>query len=327
MVQMLTGFQVAQALYVAARLDVATALLDGPRSISELAARVGAEALALGRLLRSLASMGVFAQTQSGEYELTPLAATLAVGTPGSMRDLALTWMETHYLPFGDLLTTVRTGECAATRYHGQPFFEWLSHDPEQVALFTGAMANLTDGIRALSVADYDLPPGDLIADIGGADGSLLAILLARPSAQNRRGIVFDLPHVVTAAKRLLAERALSERVEVVAGDFFEAVPSADVYVVSMILHDWDDERCRQLLRRMSEAARPGARLVALEFVVPSGNQPHLSKVIDLTMLGMLTGRERTEDEFACLFESAGFGLDHVLQSQSPLAVIEATLR
>ena len=323
MVQLLTGFQVAQALYVAAKLNVATELLGGPRSIDDLASATGSHPPSLARLLRTLASLGVFAETNSGEFELTPLAATLAAGTPGSMRDLALTWMETHYAPFGDLLTTVRSGENAATRHYGQPFFQWLSTNPQQAATFTGAMANLTDGIKVGTVSNYQLPPGDVVADIGGADGSVLSLLLAGDSS--RRGIVFDLPHVVGAAHAILAQSGMSERVSVVSGDFFETVPAADVYVVSMVLHDWDDADCRRILGRMAEAARPGARLAAVEFVVPPGNTPHMSKVIDLTMLGMLTGRERSEQEFRELFASVGFRLDRVVETPTPLSVIEAT--
>jgi len=195
----------------------------------------------------------------------------------------------------------------------------------EQVARFTGAVANLTDGIKAGAVANYQLPVGDVVADIGGADGTLLAMLMAGDSAESLRCVVFDLPHVVAADRSHLAERGLSDRVSVVAGDFFESVPPAAVYVVSMILHDWDDKHSRRILGRMADAAKPGARLTAVEFVVTPGNVPHMSKVIDLTMLGMLTGRERTEDEFRELFASAGFRMDRVLATPTPLSIIAAT--
>jgi hypothetical protein len=326
MVQLLTGFQVAQGLYVAAKLDLAGELLQGPKSIDDLARITATHAPSLARLMRTLASVGVFAETPSGTYELTPLAATLADGTPGSVRDLALTWMETHYAPFGDLLTTVQTGEAAATRYYQQPFFQWLSGHPDQVNRFTGAMANLTEGIKVGAMANYQLPAGDVVADIGGADGSVLASLLERDSDTSRHGIVFDLPHVVGAAHANLAQRGLADRVQVMSGDFFEAVPAADVYVVSMILHDWDDAHCRRILESMRAAARPGARLSAMEFVVPPGNAPHMSKIIDLTMLGMLTGRERSEEEFRSLFASAGFRLDRVVHTPTPMSIIEATV-
>jgi hypothetical protein len=323
MVRLLAGFQLSQALYTVAKLDVATRLVEEPRPVAELARAVGAAPEPLGRLLRTLAGLGLFTETAPGTYGVTPLGATLAAGTPGSMRDLALTWMETHYLPFAGLLDTVRTGECAATAYYGRPFFEWLAGDPEQVARFTGAMANLTDGVKAASLTGYRLPAGDVVVDVGGSDGSLLATLLA--DDPDRRGVVFDLPHVAPAAAKLLAERGLSERVDVVGGDFFDAVPPGDVHLVSMILHDWDDDACVRLLRNMSAAGGRGSRLVALELVVPPGDAPHMSKMIDLTMLGMLTGKERTADEFDALLRAGGFRLDRIVETPGAMSVLEGT--
>jgi hypothetical protein len=326
MVQLLAGFQLSQALYAVAKLDVATVLERGPKSVKTLADEVGAAAEPLARLLRTLASVGLFVETQPGTYATTPLGATLAADAPGSMRDLALMWMETHYAPFGGLVDTIRTGACAATSYYGQPFFEWLACEPEQVARFTGAMANLTDGIKAAALAGYRLPPGGVVVDVGGADGTLLTTVLAADPDPTRRGVVFDLPHVCAAAAKRVAERGLADRVEAVGGDFFAAVPTGDVYLVSMILHDWDDASCHRLLRTIARSGRAGARLCAVEFVVPPGDVPHMSKMIDLTMLGMLTGKERTAEEFEALLAGAGFRLDRIVDAGSPMSVLEATL-
>src|SRR4051794_32603514 len=232
MVQMLAGFQVSQALYVIAKLDVAGRLVAGPRGVADLALAVDADEAALRRLLRSLAGFGLFSETEPDTYALTPLGATLAADTPGSMRDLALTWMETHYGAFGRLLDGVRSGEPAATLHYEMPFFAWLGGQPEQAQRFTGAMGNLTEGIKAHALAGYQLPPGELVADLGGADGSVLTRLL-----EDRRGIVFDLPHVIEASGERIARLGLTAE----AGDFFERVPAADVYLLSMVLHDWDD--------------------------------------------------------------------------------------
>src|SRR4051795_4597406 len=327
MVQLLAGFQVSQALYCVAELGVSTQLLEGPRTVEELAAAVGASPPALRRLLRDLAGLGLFTASGPDSWAGTPLGETLAEGRHGSVRDLALTWMQTHYAPFGRLLDTVRGGVPAATLHYGRPYFAWLSDDPAQVQRFTGAMADLTAGIKAGAVAGYAVPGGRTIADIGGADGALLHAVLAGDPDPERRGIVFDLPHVVPAAQARLAGSGLAERVEVVAGDFFERVPAADAYLLSMILHDWDDESCGVLLRRIAEAAAPGARLVSLELVVPPGDAPHLATMIDLTMLGMLTGRERTADELAGLLDGAGFTLDRIVATPTPMSVVEATLR
>jgi hypothetical protein len=275
--------------------------------------------------VRTLAAIGVFDDRGDGTYALTPLGATLARGVPGSVRDLALTWMETHYAPFSRLLDGVRQGQPAATLHYGRPFFDWLGSSPEQVERFTGAMAGLTDGIKAQALSGYALPSGDLVADVGGADGTVLTTLLAADGDPARKGVILDLPHVVPAARRRLEQLGLADRVSVVAGDFFQTVPPADVYLLSMVLHDWDDDAAGGLLRTIAAAARPGARLVALELVVPPGNAPHMSKMIDLTMLGMLTGRERTGGEHAELLAGAGFSCDRVLPTPGPFSIIEAT--
>src|SRR4051794_5694176 len=327
MVELLAGFQVSQALYCVAELGLSTRLLEGPRTVEDLARAVDADPAALRRLLRDLAGQGLFTAAGPDTWALTPLRATLAEGTPGSVRDLALTWMQTHYTPFGRLLDPVRSGVPAATLHYGRPFFAWLSADPARVQRFTGAMADLTAGIKAGAVAGYTVPGGRTIADIGGADGALLHAVLAGDPDPERRGIVLDLPHVVPAARDRLAGSGLADRVQVVAGDFFERAPAADTYLLSMILHDWDDEACGVLLRRIAEAASPGARLVSLELVVPPGDAPHLATMIDLTMLGMLTGRERTADELAALLDGAGFTLDRIVPTRTPMAVVEATLR
>ena len=324
MLQLLGGFQVSQALFAAAKLDLATLLEAGPRSVDDLASASGAQAEPLRRLLRSLASLGVFTTVEPGSFALTPLGSTLASGTPGSMRDVALMYMETHYGPFGNLLDTLTTGKPAAETYFGARGFEWFDDHPEEQAHFTAAMRNLTEGLTIGALSAYKLPAGDVVADIGGADGALLSILLARDPT--RRGILFDRPQVVPAASRLLAERGLADRIDVVAGDFFEAVPAADIYIVSRVLHDWDDQSSLRLLVNMAAATRPGARLVALEQVVPEGDQPHMSKMVDLTMLVMGSGKERTAKEFEALFASAGFRLDQILETPTPMPILEATL-
>src|SRR4051795_438020 len=244
MVQLLAGFQVSQALYCVAELGVSTRLLEGPRTVAELADAIGVHPPALRRLLRDLAGLGLFISTGPDTWAVTPLGATLAEGTPGSVRDLALTWMDTHYAPFGRLLDTVRDGVPAATLHYGRPYFDWLSGDPAQVQRFTGAMADLTAGVKAGAVAGYAVPGGRTIADLGGADGALLHAVLAADPDPERRGIVLDLPHVVPAARDRLAGSGVEARVDIVAGDFFEQVRAADAYLLSMILHDWDDEAC-----------------------------------------------------------------------------------
>ncbi len=325
MIQLLSGFQVSQALYVAASIGVADLLVDGPLPADRLATDLNCDPTALSRLLRTLASLGVFTETGTGTFGLTPLGATLVSGGEGSMRDLALMWMETHYLPFAGLLDTVRTGTCAATEYYQQPFFSWLSTQPDQVDRFSRAMANLTDGIKAGAIASYAFPQSGTIVDVGGADGALLS--LALESAPDTTGIVFDLPHVIDRAESTLKSYGLDDRMTAQSGDFFEAVPEgADAYLLSMVLHDWNDADAHRLLTSIRQAAVPGSRVLAFELVMPTGDQPHMSKMIDLTMLGMLTGRERTDAEMQRLFEGAGFTYEGVVSSPTPISIIEASV-
>ncbi|MFF0087067.1 methyltransferase [Streptomyces canus] len=324
MAQLLGGFQVSQALYVIAKLDVATKLADGPRDLTTLARETGAHEESLGRLIRTLAPLGLFQDAGGDKVTVTPLGEFLSATHPMSLRPAALFWMETHYLPFAGLLDTVRTGVPAAETHYGKPFFDWVVEDPERVALTNSAMAGVVASVRAGMFEDYVLPAGRTVADLGGADGSVLAELLSRNP--DHSGIVFDLPEVVKAAHGVLASRGLTDRVEVVGGSFFEEVPTADVYVLAYILHDWSDEESGRILAAIRKAARPGARLLVIESVVPEGDEPHMAKMVDLTMLGMLSGKERTEREYERLLGDAGFSLDRVVATPSPLSILETTL-
>jgi hypothetical protein len=192
MVLLLGGFRISQALYAAAALGVADYLVAGPASAEHLAGRTGAHPPSLRRLLRTLASVGVFTEPEPGVFALTPLGQTLTSSQPGSMRDVAIMFMETHYAPFGDLLGTIRTGQPAAERYYGQPFFAWLSQQPEQASRFTAAMANLTGGFKTAAIAALPLDGTGTIVDVGGADGTVLAAILA--AHPQMRGVLFDLP-------------------------------------------------------------------------------------------------------------------------------------
>jgi hypothetical protein len=325
MVQLLAGFQVSQALYAAASLGVADHLTAGPAPVSELAELTGAYQPSLYRLLRTLAGIGVFTETETGLFALTPLGQTLTRSHPASMRDLALMWMETHYAPFGDLTHTIRTGQPAADYHYGQPFFTWLAQRPGDASRFTGAMANLTSGIKAAAITALPVDGITTIVDVGGADGTLLGTLLA--SHPGLRGVLFDLPHVIADAPKTLAQYGVEDRAECMAGDFFESVPAGrDGYLVSFVLHDWPDPQAEAILANIATAGGSGARLLLLEFVMPPGDTPHMSKMIDLTMLGMLAGKERTEAEWRELLTAAGFTGIGIHQTGTPLSIIEATV-
>jgi len=220
MAQLLTGFQLSQALYAAAVLGVADHLVAGPAPVAVLAGHTGAHAPSLYRLLRTLASEGVFTEPGPGVFALTPLGQTLASRQPGSMRDLAITMMETHYAPFGDLTHTIRTGQPASG----------------QATRFTAAMANVTSGLKTAAIASLPLEGIGTIVDLGGADGAVLAAIL--PAHPHMRGVLFDLPHVIADAPKALAERGIGDRADCVAGDFFASVPGGDGYLLSLVLHD-----------------------------------------------------------------------------------------
>jgi hypothetical protein len=327
MVELLGGFRISQALYAAAALGVADQLVAGPAPVKALAERAGAHAPSLHRLLRTLASVGVFTEPQPGVFALTPLGQTLTSSQPGSMRDLAIMWMETHYAPFAELIHAVRTGRPAAEHLYGEPFFAWLSHHPEQASRFTGAMANLTSGgFKTAAIASLPLDGTRTIVDIGGADGTVLATILA--GHPHMRGVLFDLPHVITDAPRTLASHGVDDRVDCVGGDFFESVPAgADAYLVSVVLHNWPDQHAQRILANIAAAGGSGARLLMIEFVVPPGDTPHLSKMSDLNMLAMLDGKERTETEWRGLLTAADFTGIEIHQTGAPLSVIQATVQ
>jgi hypothetical protein len=322
-IELLGGFRISQALYAAAALGVADHLVAGPAPTEVLAGHTGAHAPSLHRLLRTLASVGAFTEPEPGVFALTPLGQTLTSSQPGSMRDLAIMFMETHYAPFADLIHTIRTGQPAAEKFYGQPFFTWLSHHPEQASRFTGAMANLTSGFKTAAIAALPLDGAGTIVDVGGADGTVLtAILAAHP---HMRGVLFDLPHVITSAPQTLASYGVEDRADCVAGDFFESVPAGgDAYLACLVLADWPDQQAQRILASIA-AAGGGVRLLIVDFVVPPGDTPHLSKMSDLNMLAMMGGKERTDTEWRALLTSAGFTGIEIRPTGTPFSVIQAT--
>jgi SAM-dependent methyltransferase len=325
MMQLITGYWLSQAVGVAARLGVADELVAGPRSSDDLARAVGAQPQALYRLLRLLASIGVFRQEAPGRFALAPLGETLRSDAPDSVRNFAIT--ETafgHWQPWGRLLDSVRTGRPMAQETLGGELFDWYGQHPDEAAFFTAAMGNLSALAAGELVRVYDVSAARTVVDVGGAHGMLLgAILQANPAA---RGILFDLPHVIATAASSIEAQGLGGRCELVSGDFFEVVPEgADLHVLKQIVHDWDDERAARLLTSCHRALRPDGKLLLVEMVVPEDNRPDLAQAMDLNMLVVLGGRERTGEEYRKLLASVGFRMEHVLATHSPFSVIEAT--
>jgi hypothetical protein len=324
MLQIITGYWVSQAVGVVARLGVPDQLAGGPRSSDDLAQAVGAQPQALFRVLRTLASIGIFSQPDPGVFGLTPLGETLRSDTPVSVRNFAIAETAySHWQPWGRFFDSVRTGKPMSREALGMEVFEWYGQNPEEAEFFTAAMGNLSALTASELVRVYDCTTARTIADVGGAHGVLLAAVLhANPNA---RGILFDLPQVIETAAPAIAAHGVADRVVLAAGDFFAAVPAgADLHILKTIVHDWDDEHAARILTNCHRALNPGGKILLVELVVPPDNQPSAVQPMDLNMLVMLGGRERTEAEFEGLLAGAGFRLDRVSPTHSPFSVIEA---
>jgi SAM-dependent methyltransferase len=284
-----------RALAIAAELGIAESLAAGPHRVEELAREARADPDALHRLLRALASDGVFAEEKPGVFRNTETSEQLrGEGWP----EFAQLFGGVFYDAVRSLDRAVQTGAPTFTDTFGTDFWSWLGEHPDERSQFDRAMAGSKDG-AAKRLAALEWREGEVVVDVGGGNGTLLVELLRR--RPELRGIVFDLPETVRD------EAALGERIEFVAGSFFERVPSGDVYLLSAILHDWDDERAEAILSTIRAAAAQGARLLVTESVIPPGNEPNGAKWLDLLMLVLAGGRERTELEWQKLIERAGF--------------------
>jgi O-methyltransferase domain/Dimerisation domain len=324
--QMTNGYWVTQIVYVAARLGIADLLKDGPRTIAELARSTKTHAPTLYRVMPALSGLGVFRENDDGTFEATILGRCLASGSPGALRAREIMNGEEWYRAWGGLLESLRTGETAFDHIFGVPFFEYLSAHAGSAALFNEAMASSTE-LAASAVAEvYDFSGAGTIVDVGGGTGAFLAgILMANPQA---RGILFDRPDVVADASGILTGAGVASRCAVIAGDFLEAVPSGGgAYILSWIIHDWDDDRAVTILKNCRRAMADDARLLILEQVLPRGNEPSLSKLYGLHMLVLYRGRERREDEYRALLAAANLQLARVIPTGVPRSVIEALPR
>lgn len=320
--QLASGFVASQAVYAFAKLELADALSDGPHSAGDVAQRAGTHPDFTRRLLRTLGGFGVVDEVSAGVFQLTPVGELFRT-TQGSLADLTLMWMETHYHWFEGLAGTVRTGDVAFDAIQGEDFWQWVGSDSERSALFSRAMASIGAQTQAAAVASYDFSRFRKIVDVGGAHGSFLTAALAE--SKEATGVLFDQPHVVAGAPQSLASTGLGDRVECVGGDFFESVPEGgDAYLMCFILHDWNDEDSVRILSNVRRAISDDGALLILESVLPPGNTPHLGKVLDMIMMTILTGVERTQDEYADILGRAGFSLDEVVPTPAPTSLLVA---
>ena len=318
----------SRALYAAAELNIADFLASGPLTTAELAAAVGADAAALRRLMRALVAHGVFEEEIGDRFRLNAAGELMRRDVPGSQRAAVLfTAGDMQWRLWSDFLECVRTGRAVVERVFGNTIFERNAQNPDEAELFSQAMASFSAALSAPLMAAYDFGSFRRIADIGGGTGRLLADLLA--AHRNARGVLFDLPNVVTGALAILAASGVEARCEILGGSFFDGVPpGADAYVLRAILHDWDDDRAITILVNCRKAMTDDGILLIVERVLPEEAVPGRaadSYLIDLEMLvNAPGGRERTEAEFRAIVTAAGFGAIRVLPTTTATSIVEA---
>ena len=322
--QLIFGSLKAQAVYIAAKLGVADALRNGPKRIEELAKECGADEPSLYRVLRALASIGVFAEARQRTFRLTPTAELLRSDDARSLRDVAiLVGEDWHWNVAGQTLYSVKTGEAAWSRVHGKTFFPYLETNAKAADIFDRAMSSFSSLAQNAVVNGYDFSSLNVLVDVAGGQGKLLTrILEATPDL---RGVLFDLPHVIARTKESEQIKQLSSRLDLKGGDFFESVPAgADGYILKHIIHDWKDADAIKILTNIRRSMGTYGRVLLIEAVIGDVNEPDFAKILDIEMLVTPGGQERTATEYADLFRRSGLKLSRVIPTRSPYSIIEA---
>lgn len=320
LMKFIVGKWIAKPIYVAAELGIADMLAEGSRSIEDLAQESRSHAPSLYRMMRALASVGIFSEAEGKRFELTPMAECLK---SGAMRSVALMfnsdWSDKAW---GYFMDSVKTGETAFEKAHGMAISDWLEKNPRAAEVFNEAnVVKAVNSHRAI-VDVYDFSGIHTLTDVGGGLGALMAeILIANPLM---KGFVAEIPSVIQKARKMIRSRGLGNRCDVVECDFFKEIPAgSDGYLMSHILHDWSADQCEIILRNCHKAMKSESKLLVVEMVVPPGNQPSVAKLLDLEMLVTTGGRERTEKEFKTLLESSGFKLSRIIPTKESICIIE----
>jgi hypothetical protein len=323
--EMATGYWISQVVYVTAALGIADVLKHGPKSCREIATETAADERALYRLLRALCTIGLIRTAGTDQFRLAAQGRPLVSGGPGSLRAMVLTLGDMHYAAWGHLLENVRTGTSAFQTAFGAPLFDYLGRDLEAGNTFNAAMTDFSTLVAHAVLLAYDFSDTGWLVDLGGGCGGLLtSIMRMYPEMQ---GTLFDTPAVIAAADRHLEAAPGADRRSLVPGNFLEAVPpGADVYLMSGVVHDWDDERAVRILANSRASMARTGRVLVVECVVQDGDESSFSRLLDLNMLVMNGGRERTKAEFQQLFDAAGLRMTRVIPTLSPLSVIEGAL-
>ena len=320
LMKFIVGKWISKPIYIAAELGIADMLAEGSKSIEELAQASQSHAPSLYRMMRALASVGIFFETEGKRFELTPMAECLK---NGAMRSVALMfnsdWSDKAW---GYFMDSVKTGVTAFEKAHGMPISDWLEKNPLAADVFNEANAVKAANSHRAIVDAYDFSGIDTLTDVGGGLGALMAeILIANPLM---KGVVADIPSVIQKARKIIQFRGLEDRCKAVECDFFKEIPAgSDGYLMSHILHNWSEEQCKIILRNCHKAMKFESKLLVVEMLIPPGNQPSIAKLLDLEMLVTTGGRERTEKEFKSLLESSGFKLSRTIATQESICVIE----
>jgi O-methyltransferase domain/Dimerisation domain len=319
--RMAVGLRNTQALYVVAKLGIPDLLARGPLAADELAGKTGAHSRSLFRLMRALAAQRIFTQDPSDRFGLTPLSQVLRSDDPHSMRWVAINFGEEYYRAAGELLHTVRTGETGFNHLYGKGHFDYLAEHPESSEVFNAAMAAMSARGRD-PFGTYSFQGKKLLVDVGGGRGHLTVHVLG--SNPGLKAILYDLPHGVAEAPAYLKAQGVADRCRIITGSFFDSIPSGDIYLLSRVLHDWPDEKASLILANCRKSIGDDGILLIREAVIPEGDIPSEGKQIDLTMLFMLGGAERTEEEWRGLLAKSGFRLEKIVKTGGPFDLIEA---
>ena len=320
----LLNYNTTQMIYVAAKLGIADLLVDGPRHADDLARTVGAHPRSLYRLLRALTHVGVFAEDDAQCFRLTPMAELLRSDAPGSLRPFALSYGEHWWWnPWGRLMQTVQSGGTAFEAEMGQGLFEYLAAHPDAAATFNANMTSMTARDIPELVTTYDFAGDGVLVDVGGGHGALVSAILQ--AGKREKTVLFDRAAVIEGARAQLEAAGVAQRCTLVAGSFFESIPAGgDTYTLKDIIHDWDDDRAIAILSNCRRAMSADAKLPLIERVLPPAGEAAIGKMVDITMMVLTGGMERTDAEYRALLERSGFDLRHVIFTHSAASVLEA---
>jgi len=321
---MAKGYRISQCLYVVAKLGIADLLKDGAKHCDVMATATNTNSDSLYRLLRALASIEVFKESKPKCFELTPLGTCLQSDAPGEISSFIIIQAEQNYQAWGHLIHSVRTGENAFEHLHGMNVFDYQQQNVALAELFDGYMVKRTEKTKAAILEAYDFSEFSKLVDVGGGEGTLIAAILQH--YPHLTGILFDRPLTIEKAQEKLSTAGVGDRCSLVSGSFFESIPTGgDLYILKNILHNWDNDRALTILKNCHQAMNENGKLVAIELIIPQGNDADNGKFHDLQMLvTFANGRERTEQEYDNLLNLAGFKLSKIISTNSKFKIIES---